>query len=254
MVVVAVFVQPFTSVPVTVYVLLLAGVNATLLVTPPLHEYVDAPVPLSVTAVPLHTVVAGAAVELTVGNGFTVTVMVAVFVQPVNPVPVTVYVVVASGTNATPFVTPPVHVYAMPPMPLSVTEFPAHTGPAGDCTALMFGAGSTVIVMVDVPVQPFPSVPVTVYVVVVLAANGTPSVTPPVHAYEEPPNPLSVTIVPSQTVDDGEAALVMFGAGFTVMVLVAVFVQPLASVPVTVYVVVALAANGTPSVTPPLHV
>ena len=69
-----------------------------------------APVPFSVTGVPLQTVVAGAATEETAGNGLTVTVMVAVFVQPLKSVPVTVYVCVAAATNATPFVIPPLHV------------------------------------------------------------------------------------------------------------------------------------------------
>lgn len=66
------------------------GVKGTPLETPPVHVYVDAPVPLSVTAVPLQTVVPGDAVEETTGSGFTVTVIVAVFVQPEEAVPVTV--------------------------------------------------------------------------------------------------------------------------------------------------------------------
>jgi hypothetical protein len=90
MVVVAVFVQPLASVPVTVYVVVDAGVNATPFVTPPLHVYVTPPVPLSVTAVPLQTVVPGLAVELIDGCGFTVIVIVAVPVQPPAFVPVTV--------------------------------------------------------------------------------------------------------------------------------------------------------------------
>jgi hypothetical protein len=49
-------------------------------------------------------------VAVTVGNAFTVMIVVAVFVQPAAFVPVTVYVVVAVGMKLTPFVTPPLHV------------------------------------------------------------------------------------------------------------------------------------------------
>ena len=66
-----------------------------------------APVPVKVTAMPAHIVVA-LAVELTVGNAFTVIVFVDVPTQPFASVPVTVYVVVALGVNAVPLVTPPV--------------------------------------------------------------------------------------------------------------------------------------------------
>ena len=66
----------------------------------------DAPDPLRVTDVPEHTVVD--AVAVTVGSGFTVTVVVAVLVQPLAAVPVTVYVAVDAGTKARPLVIPPV--------------------------------------------------------------------------------------------------------------------------------------------------
>lgn len=85
-----VFVHPFTFVPVTVYVVVDTGVNATLLVTPPDQVYEVAPVPFSVMLVPAQTVVPGVAVDETVGNGLTVMVVVAVFVHPFASVPVTV--------------------------------------------------------------------------------------------------------------------------------------------------------------------
>ena len=44
--------------------------------------------------------------------------------QPTADVPVTVYVVVVDGANATPFVTPLFHVYVEAPEPESVTEAP----------------------------------------------------------------------------------------------------------------------------------
>lgn len=102
-----VFVHPFPFVPVTVYELVDGGVNATLFVTPPVHVYVVAPVPDNVTGVPAQTVVPGVAVDETVGSGFTVIVIVAVFTQPKPSVPVTVYVVVANAVNGTLFVMPP---------------------------------------------------------------------------------------------------------------------------------------------------
>ena len=47
---------------------------------------------------------------------------------------------------------------------------------------------------------------------------------------------------------------VTVGNALTVIVLVAVFVQPAAFVPVTVYVVVAVGTKLIPLVTPPVHV
>ena len=57
---------------------------------PPLHEYVVAPVPDSVTVLPAHTLVDVAEIPTT-GNGLTVINWVAVFIHPVAElVPVTV--------------------------------------------------------------------------------------------------------------------------------------------------------------------
>jgi hypothetical protein len=139
-----------------------AGVNATALVIPPDHEYEVAPVPLSVTEDPVQTVVDGAAVNETVGRGFTVTVIVFVPVQPARSVPVTVYVCVDAGVNGTPSVTPPVHEYVDAPEPVSVTELPAQTEVDGAAVELTVGSGFTLRVAVAVFVQPFTSVPVTV--------------------------------------------------------------------------------------------
>ena len=95
---VALFLQPFASVPVTVYVREESGVNATALVTPPLHEYVLAPLPLRVTELPLHTFCDGEAEPVTEGSGLTVTVVVAVLLQPVFVLTtVTEYVVFVIG-------------------------------------------------------------------------------------------------------------------------------------------------------------
>ena len=66
-----------------------AGVNGTAFVTPPVHVYVDAPPPVKVTDCPAQMVLE-VTLAVTVGNVFTVTVVVAVFVQPFAAVPVTV--------------------------------------------------------------------------------------------------------------------------------------------------------------------
>lgn len=55
-----------------------------------------APLPVSVTELPVQIDVLDA-VAVTVGDGLTVMVRVAVRVQPFAPVPVTVYVVVVAG-------------------------------------------------------------------------------------------------------------------------------------------------------------
>jgi hypothetical protein len=105
------------------------------------------------------------------GSGFTVSVTVAVFEQPVVVlVPVTVYVVVVVGdaTGLAMFVAErPVaglHEYVLPPVAFNVTELPAHMDVL--LPALIVGSGFTVTVTVAVLEQPPVAVPVTVYVVV----------------------------------------------------------------------------------------
>lgn len=89
-------------VPVTVYVVVLAGETVTGLPDndPGIHEYVVAPVAVSVAEFP-EQIVAVDVVTLTVGVGLTVIVRVAVPVQPFAAVPVTVYVVVDAGETVT---------------------------------------------------------------------------------------------------------------------------------------------------------
>lgn len=84
-------VQPFAAVPVTVYVVVTAGVTVTFdpVSDPGIHEYVEAPVTESVTLLPVQ-IDPEEAVGVTVGDGFTVIKRVDVFVQPFADVPVTV--------------------------------------------------------------------------------------------------------------------------------------------------------------------
>lgn len=136
---------------------------------PGIHEYVVAPLPVSVVELPEH-IVGGAAVAPTVGVAFTVTVTVAEPVQP--PVlPVTVYVVVAEGlaTTEEPVAAlSPVdglHEYVVAPPAVSVVEFPLHIEVEGETVTV--GVGETVTVAVAVPGHCPVAEAVTVYTVVV---------------------------------------------------------------------------------------
>ena len=98
----AVLEQPPGAVPVTVYVVVVVGETVTVvpLRLPGFHTYVDAPLPVSVVLDPLQ-IVEVLAEAVTVGRPVTVTVTLLVFVQPFEPTPVTVYVVVVVGETVT---------------------------------------------------------------------------------------------------------------------------------------------------------
>ena len=85
-------VHPAVLVPVTVYVVVALGVTVLLAPVPnPLDQlYVLAPLAVNTELAPLH-IAAGLADAVTDGNGFTVTLTVAVPVHPAGLVPVTVY-------------------------------------------------------------------------------------------------------------------------------------------------------------------
>ena len=92
--------QPLAATPVTVYVVVVVGFAvglAQLVQDNPVagdHVYVLAPVAASVVLLPMHMVLLGPA--LTVGTGFTATVIWSVLLHPPE-VPVTVYIVVVAG-------------------------------------------------------------------------------------------------------------------------------------------------------------
>jgi len=72
---VAMFSQPFPSVPITVYVVVVVGVTAMVgVVALLLQVYVVAPPAVITTARPLHTVPTESLVAVTIGKGFTVNV------------------------------------------------------------------------------------------------------------------------------------------------------------------------------------
>ncbi len=168
---VAVPVHPAVLVPVTEYVVVELGVTVILAVLPPVFQlYVFAPLTVSTEVAPLH-IAAGLADALTVGNGFTVTLTVAVLVHP-DAVPVTVYVVVPVGDTVLELPPPKLcdQLYVFAPFAVNTEVSPLHIA-AGLAVAVTDGNGFTVTLTVAVPVHPAVLVPVTVYVVVALGVT-----------------------------------------------------------------------------------
>lgn len=193
-----------------------------------------APVAFSVVDPPAQMVVV-ADEAVTFGAGFTVMVRVAVAAHPLAAVPVSVYVVVVAGETDTgdPLRLPGIQLYVAAPLPVRVVVLPAQIVPP-EVVVVTVGVGFTVMVRVAVAVQPL-LVPVTVYVVVPVGVTVTvvPVRLPGIHVYVVAPFAVMVVELPEQIVAP-EVVVVTVGVGFTVMVRVAVFVQPFAAVPVTV--------------------
>ena len=216
----AVAVQPFAPVPVTVYVVVEAGVTETdePEIFPGFHTYDVAPEEFNVVEAPAQIVVL-VAVAVTVGEGLTVIVTCAVPVQPAV-VPVTVYVVVAAGETVIgePLIFPGFQVYDVAPEPVSVVELPAQIVEL-DAVAVTVGVGVTVTVIVAVFVHPALNVPVTVYVVVAAGETTTdvPLRFPGCQVYVVAPAPVSVVDPPEQ-IELLVALTVTFGAAATVTV------------------------------------
>jgi len=169
---VAVPVHPAVLVPVTVYVVVPVGDTVLELPLPKVCDqlYVFAPLAVNTDVAPLH-IAAGLAVAVTDGNGFTVTLTVAVPVHPAVFVPVTVYVVVPLGVTVMLAVLPPVfQLYVFAPLAVNTDVAPLHIA-AGLAVAVTDGNGFTVTLTVAVPVHPAVLVPVTVYVVVPLGVT-----------------------------------------------------------------------------------
>ena len=197
-----------------------------------------APLAVSTEVAPLH-IAAGLAVAVTVGNGFTVTLTVAVPVHPAVLVPVTVYVVVPVGDTVLEFPLPKVcdQLYVFAPLAVSTEVAPLHIA-AGLAETLTVGKEFTVTLTVAVPVHPAVLVPVTEYVVVVLGVTVMLAVLPPVfQLYVFAPLAVSTEVAPLH-IAAGLAVALTDGNGFTVTLTVAVPVHPAVVVPVTVYVVV----------------
>jgi hypothetical protein len=147
-----------------VYVVVELGVTVLLapVPNPPDQLYVLAPLAVNSELAPLH-IAAGLAVAVIVGNGFTVTLTVAVPVHPAVLVPVTVYVVVALGVTVlfAPVPNPPDQLYVFAPLAVNTELAPLHIA-VGLADAVTVGNGFTVTLTVAVPVHPAVLVPVTV--------------------------------------------------------------------------------------------
>jgi hypothetical protein len=233
---VAVPIHPSALVPVTVYVVVALGVTVLLapVPNPPDQIYVFAPLAVNTELAPLH-IAAGLADADIVGNGFTVTVTVAVPVHPAVLVPVTVYVVVALGvTVMLAAMSPVLQLYVFAPLAVSSELSPLHIA-AGLADAVTVGNGFTVTLTVAVPVHPSALVPVTVYVVVALGVTVllAPVPNPPDQLYVFAPLAVNTELAPLH-IAVGLADAVTVGNGFTVTLTVAVPVHPAVLVPVTV--------------------
>ena len=172
-----------------------------------------APPPVKVTVVPEHTD-EPVDVAVTVGKAFTDTLTDAVLVQPFTSVPVTLYVVVPVGVNATASTTPLSHAYDVAPPPVKVTDVPEQTEELVE-EAVTIGKSFTVTLTDAVFVQAFASVPITLYVVVPVGTKAVPSITLLSQTYVVAPPPVNVTDVPEQTEELVEVAVTV-GKAFTV--------------------------------------
>jgi hypothetical protein len=196
---VLVLLQPLPSVPVTVYVVVVLGVTLWLFPfkvpgsqSKLLLTIGGMALALMVPLAPAHK--GRGPVVVILGKLYTSTSVVAVFVQPLPSVPVTVYTVYAVGLTLQVAVAgPPVQVYVLAPPPLSKLLLPLHIMGVPEL-AVTLGLVLPVTSIVAVFEQPAPLVPVTVYVVVPpLAVNGMPSLMPPLQLYKLAPVPLKVT-------------------------------------------------------------
>jgi hypothetical protein len=146
-------------------------------VAPLLQEYVPPPAAVNVVLTPLQ--ITDVPVMLAVGNGLTVTVLVAVEVQPLALVTVTVYVASAVGlTGIVAVVAPVLHKYVPPPVAVKVVEPPLQITDVP--VMLAVGNGLTVTALVAVAVHPFALVTVTVYVALAVGLTLIDAVVSPV--------------------------------------------------------------------------
>jgi hypothetical protein len=190
--------------PVTVYVVVDPGLTFCVAFKPRLwlHEYESAPEAVIVAEPPGQ--IDGAAGEtLTVGFGLTVIVILAVFVHPFAPVPVTTYVVVARGVT---FLLEPapklwLQEYALPPLAVIVTCAPWQIV-VGDAEREIDGEGKTVTVIGTLALGQPPSTDSTQIVVFEVTLVNVyevpePSKVPPVWSVYQfiVPDPLALRII-----------------------------------------------------------
>ena len=155
------------------------------------------------------------------------------------------------------FVEPVLHPYIVPATDdetLIVAVAPLQISEAVDVT-VSTGFGKTLMITEPVVTHPSGLVTVTLYVVVATGETVIEAVFPPLlHRYELPGISLvavSTELSPMQMLTS-EAATVITGSGLTMTWMLAVPVQPLAAVPVTLYVVVVVGLTVMLAVVCPL--
>ena len=207
----------------------MVGVTAFVFPVPKalLHVYVNPPFALIVAVAPLHIV---APLVFTISVGFTTTTHDAVPMHPFPSVPVTLYVVVAVGDTVfgLPAPKPLLQLYVFAPFALMLILEPIHIVPP---VAVTFGNGFTVTTHDDVLLHKFASVPVTIYVVVVIGFTvfGLPA-PKPFHVYVIPPPAVIFIEFPKHI---APPVAVIVGNGFTFTTTLPVPVQPNVLMPVT---------------------
>jgi hypothetical protein len=183
-------------------------------VAPLLHKYVPPPAAVKVVLPPLQ--ITDVPVMFAIGNGLTVTVLVAVDVQPLALVTVTVYVASAVGlTGIVAVVAPVFHKYVPPPVavkfvlpPLQITFVPV---------IFAIGKAFTATPLLAVAVQPLAFVTVTVYVAFAVGLTVMAAVVSPVfHKYVPLPAAVKVVLPPLQIV--AMPVMLAVGLGLTVIV------------------------------------
>jgi len=161
-------------------------------------------------------------------NGVTVTLVVAVEVQKLEPIDVTVYEpadeTVIEGPNA-----PVLQAYNVPPLAVKTTLLPEHKFVEPE--AVITGVGKALIetlVAALVAIQPLTSVTVTEYEPASEAVYEEPAPTidePFLQEYVEPALAVKTTLPPEQKVVAPPAVIDAVGNGLTVMVIVVVVAQ-----------------------------
>jgi hypothetical protein len=229
----ALAVHPPALIPVTEYVVVALGLTTMLAeVDPLLHAKLEAPDAVSVVDPPTQ-IIEGAATMFTLGAALTFTVIDSLVEQPLEFVPVTVYVVVTLGlTEILALVAPVFHEKLDAPEAVSVADAPAQIVEL-DALTERLGEAFTTTVTLEVAEQPLALVPVTEYVVVTLGLTEIDALVAPVlHTKLEAPLALSAVEFPSQ-ITDGEALTEILGTALTFIVNEALAEQPLLFVPVT---------------------
>jgi len=160
-------------------------------------------------------------------------VAVALLTQLFASVPVTIYPPLPVLFRFIAVAVEPVdHTYDTAPVPVSVVLDPLQI--VASPVIATAGSGFTVTAAVAKLLQLFASVPVTVYPALAVGATVIVVAVEPVdHAYVTAPEPLSVTEDPAHMVPEVGVTLTT-GGELTVTVVVAVFTQLFASVPVNV--------------------